>query len=232
MTNDALAALPAKWRAEVHTIDTRGDWGKALVWAYTTLADELEALAAAPAPAPALAALEFVRDFAWRKVNCWQGFDNPTEVQANTDILQIYQLLARIAPDTSSDKERDSRADAIGERVRDGEFEQMRLALTAAPATTEPTDLHKAMLDARKQVNEQPAYLKQVSPVIRPPDNEPATEPVRCANAHVAPEKPCKPHEYDDEYCYVHTVPVQSPTGDPIPGRNLMGKFQPAESGG
>ena len=83
----------------------------------------------------ALETLRVIRDFTWRKVLCWQGFDNPAEVQANTDIVQIWQLLNHVAPDNSSDKERDRRANAIGERVRSGEFEQIKAALTAsAPA--------------------------------------------------------------------------------------------------
>lgn len=80
----------------------------------------------------ALEAIEFIRDFAWRKVCNWQGFNDPTEVQANTDIVQIWQLLDTIAPDGSSDSEKDGRANAIGERVRNGEFEQMKAALKGA----------------------------------------------------------------------------------------------------
>jgi len=42
-----LEALVTKWRAEEATVDNRGDWGKALQWAYSHLATELEAALAA-----------------------------------------------------------------------------------------------------------------------------------------------------------------------------------------
>lgn len=87
-----------------------------------------------PASDTALRALEFIRDFTWRKVLCWQGFNGPEEVQANTDLLQIWQLLTEIAPDASNAKDRDERANAIGERIRNGEFKQMRAALASTGA--------------------------------------------------------------------------------------------------
>ena len=42
-TEGTLRALVAKWRADAETADHKGDWGKALQWAYFHLTSELEA---------------------------------------------------------------------------------------------------------------------------------------------------------------------------------------------
>ena len=51
-------------------------------------------------------------------------------------------------------------------------------ALAAAPATepdNEGSRLHKAMLKAQEIVNNQPGWMRAVSPIIRPPKDEPTT---------------------------------------------------------
>jgi len=42
-TEGTLRALVAKWRADAEIVDHKGDWGKALQWAYFHLTSELEA---------------------------------------------------------------------------------------------------------------------------------------------------------------------------------------------
>ena len=53
-----------------------------------------------------------LRDFAWSRVMRWEGFGNPTEVAAHTDLIKIWQKLQEMVPDNGDTRERDRRAEA------------------------------------------------------------------------------------------------------------------------